>query len=58
MARLIGCMPFHAVTTNCARYDCGDKVGFLAANLAVGLSRADIAPSLKALLKKERLSAE
>jgi UTP--glucose-1-phosphate uridylyltransferase len=52
MARLIGRMPFHAVTTNCARYDCGDKVGFLQANIAVGLSRPDIAPSLKALLKK------
>jgi UTP--glucose-1-phosphate uridylyltransferase len=51
MARMIGHMPFHAVTTNCDRYDCGDKVGFLQANIAVGLSRPDIAPSLKALLK-------
>src|SRR5215469_7874474 len=47
MARLIGRTPFHAVRTTCARYDCGDKVGFLQANIAVGLTRPDIAPGLK-----------
>jgi len=51
MARLLGHVPFHAVTTTCARYDCGDKVGFLQANIAVGLARPDIAPELKAILK-------
>jgi UTP--glucose-1-phosphate uridylyltransferase len=51
MAKMIGRMPFHAVTTTCDRYDCGDKVGFLQANIAVGLSRPDIAPALKAILK-------
>ena len=51
MAKLIGKMPFHAVTTDCARYDCGDKVGFLTANIAVGLQRPDIAPQLRAMLK-------
>jgi UTP--glucose-1-phosphate uridylyltransferase len=51
MARLIGRMPFHALKTKCDRYDCGDKVGFLQANLAIGLSRPDIAPGLRPLLK-------
>ena len=51
MAKMIGRMPFHAVKTDCARFDCGDKVGFLHANIAVGLSRPDIAPSLKAILR-------
>lgn len=51
MARMIGRMPFHAVKTDCTRFDCGDKVGFLHANVAVGLSRPDIAPALKAILK-------
>ena len=51
MAQMIGKMPFHAVKTDCARYDCGDKVGFLHANIAVGLSRPDIAPQLSAILK-------
>jgi UTP--glucose-1-phosphate uridylyltransferase len=52
MERLIGRMPFHAVQTNCTRYDCGDKVGFLLANIALGLQRPDIAPALQATLKK------
>jgi UTP--glucose-1-phosphate uridylyltransferase len=52
MAKLIGRMPFHAVETTCARYDCGDKVGFLHANIAVGLLRPDIAPALREILKK------
>lgn len=52
MAKLIGTMPFHAVETHCERYDCGDKVGFLHANIAVGLKRPDIAPALRAILKQ------
>ena len=51
MQRLTGKVPFHAVKTDCARYDCGDKVGFLHANIAVGLARPDIAPALSAILK-------
>jgi UTP--glucose-1-phosphate uridylyltransferase len=51
MAQMIGKTPFHAVKTDCARYDCGDKVGFLHANIAVGLSRPDIAPALQKILK-------
>ena len=51
MAQMIGKAPFHAVKTDCARYDCGDKVGFLAANIAVGMSRPDIAPQLRVALK-------
>jgi UTP--glucose-1-phosphate uridylyltransferase len=50
MQRLIGRVPFYAVKTGCDRYDCGDKVGFLHANIAVGLSRPDIAPALQAIL--------
>ncbi len=50
MARLIGKMPFHAVKTNCERYDCGDKLGFLQANIAMGLRHPELAPALKAVL--------
>jgi len=50
MQRLIGRVPFYAVKTGCARYDCGDKVGFLRANIAVGLARPDIAPALRKIL--------
>ena len=52
MQRLIGKHPFHAVKTNCRRYDCGDKVGFLQANIAVALSRPDIAPALRKILSE------
>jgi UTP--glucose-1-phosphate uridylyltransferase len=55
MARLLGRVPFHAVTTTCARYDCGDKVGFLQANITVALSRPDIAPALKRMLSGLKL---
>jgi UTP--glucose-1-phosphate uridylyltransferase len=50
LAKLVGKVPFHAVKTECRRFDCGDKVGFLHANLAVGLDRPDIAPHLKKIL--------
>ena len=49
---MIGKTPFHAVKTDCARYDCGDKVGFLHANIAVALSRPDISSALIPILKK------
>jgi UTP--glucose-1-phosphate uridylyltransferase len=50
MAKMIGKTSFHADKTDCARYDCGDKVGFLHADIAVGLSRPDIEPALRAIL--------
>ena len=55
MARLIGVQPFHAVPVTGRRFDCGSKAGFLAANLALGLARPDIAPALKALLHEAGL---
>ena len=51
MQKLIGRHPFHAVEAKCEWYDCGDKVGFLEGNIAVALTRPDIAPSLRAFLK-------
>jgi len=44
--------PFHAVRFDGTIYDCGTKIGFLLANLAYGLERADLAPTLKAAIKK------
>ncbi len=52
LAHLLGKVPFHAVKTSCRRFDCGDKLGFLHANLAVGLERRDIAPKLREILAK------
>lgn len=47
MARLIGSQPFHGVRFEGDRFDCGDKVGFIAANLAYGLDRPDLAAALR-----------
>lgn len=44
--------PFHAVRFDGAIYDCGSKLGFLAANIAYALKRADLAPGLKAEIAK------
>ncbi|MCC2976318.1 UTP--glucose-1-phosphate uridylyltransferase GalU [Sphingomonas sp. PL-96] len=48
MARMIGNQPFHGVTFQGVRYDCGDKAGFLQANLATALSREDVGPAVRA----------
>jgi UTP--glucose-1-phosphate uridylyltransferase len=47
MARMIGNQPFHAVTFNGKRYDCGSKVGYIEANLAVALERDDMADEVR-----------
>jgi UTP--glucose-1-phosphate uridylyltransferase len=47
MAKLIGKQPFHALTVDAARYDCGDPAGFVIANLAMAVQRDDIAPKIR-----------
>jgi UTP--glucose-1-phosphate uridylyltransferase len=49
MAQMIGTQPFHAVTFDGARYDCGSKIGYLEANLAVALKRPDMAGEVRAM---------
>ncbi|HJO66702.1 MAG TPA: UTP--glucose-1-phosphate uridylyltransferase GalU [Sphingomonas sanguinis] len=51
MAKLIGRQPFHGFTFDGQRYDCGDKAGWLTANLALGLAREDIGPAVRAFAK-------
>ncbi|MBA3836313.1 MAG: UTP--glucose-1-phosphate uridylyltransferase [Zymomonas sp.] len=50
MAQLIGDQPFHGLTFAGTRYDCGDKTGYVNANIAVALARADIGPSVRAFV--------
>ncbi len=50
LAKLIGVQPFHAVTADSVRHDCGDKAGFVLANLALGLADADVGPKLRGFL--------
>ena len=47
MAQLIGKQPFHAVRVDAVRHDCGDKAGYVLANLALALEREDIAPQIR-----------
>jgi UTP--glucose-1-phosphate uridylyltransferase len=51
MAQMIGKQPFHAVTFHGDRYDCGDKAGFITANIALALARPDIGPAVRDWLK-------
>jgi UTP--glucose-1-phosphate uridylyltransferase len=54
MAQLIGTQPFHGVTVDAIRYDCGDKVGFVTANLALALDREDVGPAVRAFVTNLR----
>ena len=47
MAKLIGEQPFHALRVNSVRHDCGDKAGYVIANLALALDRPDVAPKIR-----------
>lgn len=47
MARLIGRQPFHALRFDGQRYDCGNAAGFVVANIAMALQRADVAPQVQ-----------
>ena len=51
MAQLIGNQPFHALKVDAVRHDCGDKAGFVLANLAIALDREDLAPKIEEFLK-------
>jgi UTP--glucose-1-phosphate uridylyltransferase len=51
MSRLIGRQPFHGLRYEGKRFDCGDKVGFLEAQIAFALKRPDLAPAVREFLK-------
>ena len=51
MIELAKTQPFYGLKFAGRSFDCGSKVGFLAANVAYALERPDIAPALRAELK-------
>jgi UTP--glucose-1-phosphate uridylyltransferase len=55
MAQMIGKQPFHAWAFDGQRYDCGDKAGFITANIALALARDDVGPTVAAFLKDQKL---
>jgi UTP--glucose-1-phosphate uridylyltransferase len=52
MARMIGTQPFHAVTFDGKRYDCGSKTGFVEATLALALEREDMGAEVRAIAER------
>ena len=52
IAKMIGSSPLHGLRFEGTRFDCGDKVGFFDANLALALSRDDLREEVSALIKK------
>jgi UTP--glucose-1-phosphate uridylyltransferase len=51
LAKLVGTQPFHALDTGSTRYDCGDKTGFVIANIAMALGREDVAPAVRDFIR-------
>jgi UTP--glucose-1-phosphate uridylyltransferase len=52
MAKMIGEVPFHGLRYEGRRFDCGDKAGFLEAQIAFALKRPDLADAVRAFLPK------
>ena len=52
MAKMIGTQPFHAVTFAGQRYDCGSKLGFVEATLALALERDDMGADVRAMAER------
>lgn len=52
MAKMIGHTPFHGLKFEGERFDCGDKTGFLEAQIAFALARPDLHDSVSRFLKK------
>ena len=51
MAKMIGHGPFHGLRYEGRRFDCGDKIGFLEAQIAFALERPDLGPAVREFLK-------
>ena len=51
MAKLIGTQPFHGLRYEGRRFDCGDKLGYLEAQIAFALARPEMAAQVREFLK-------
>jgi UTP--glucose-1-phosphate uridylyltransferase len=52
MTRLIGKQPFHGLRYKGKRYDCGDKVGFIEANVAFALAHPEMGEDVRIAVQK------
>lgn len=53
MASMIGTQPFHGVTFDGRRFDCGSKAGYVEANLALALEREDMGDHIRGVAHRE-----
>lgn len=54
MAKMIGHTPFHGLRYEGRRFDCGDKIGFLEAQIAFALKRPELASEVREFMKRYR----
>lgn len=52
MKRLIGEQPFHGLTFSGQRFDCGDKLGYLDAVIAVALKHPELAAGMRTIVSR------
>jgi UTP--glucose-1-phosphate uridylyltransferase len=52
MIRLSASQPFHGVKYEGVTYDCGDKIGFLSANVAFALEHETLSPAFRVALEE------
>jgi UTP--glucose-1-phosphate uridylyltransferase len=52
MIELAKTQPFYGLKFEGQSFDCGSKIGFLSANIAYALERPDLAPALRAEIKR------
>ena len=50
MAGTIDDIPFHGLRFDGERYDCGNRLGFIEANIAFGLNREDLKDRLQEII--------
>src|SRR3546814_14441350 len=58
MASMIGTQPFHGVTFDGRRFDCGSKAGYIEANLALALGREDLGEHIRKRSEERRVGKE
>ena len=49
---MIGAAPFHGLRFEGERFDCGDRFGFVQANLAFALARDDMRTGLEEFVRR------
>jgi UTP--glucose-1-phosphate uridylyltransferase len=52
MAQMIGQQPFHGMTFDGKRYDCGSKQGYVEANLAMALAHPEMGGDIRAMAEQ------